>query len=135
MILNNSQIPSTCNFTHNMDIKTWKPGVALMFAIWCDSNKTKQTFNDAIDDNSGWANAVIAEYVDEEEYEEWVGKTAKEIAENHFDDAWYADGKTIPSDYETYMITWNNATFDCVDMRIAVDSNTREILLATMHSD
>ena len=61
--------------------------------------------------------------------------TAKEIAENHFDSAWYADGKTIPSDYETYMISWDNQTFSCTDMTIAVDPRTKEILLATMHSD
>jgi hypothetical protein len=117
-----------------MDIKTWKPGVALMFEMWSKSG-TNQTFNDAIDDNGGWEDAVAEEYVDEEQYKEWVGKTAKEIAENHFDSAWYADGKTIPSDYETYMISWDNTTFDTTDMTIAVDPNTKEILLATMHTD
>lgn len=134
MTFTDAQIPSNCNFTPNMDIKTWKPGVALMFEIWGNSG-TNQTFNDAIDDNGGWEDAVAEEYVDEEQYKEWVGKTAKEIAENHFDSAWYADGKTIPSDYETYMISWDNQTFSCTDMTIAVDPRTKEILLATMHSD
>lgn len=134
MTFNDSQIPSNCNFTHNMDIKTWKPGVALMFEIWSTAG-TNQTFNDAIDDNGGWEDAVAEEYVDEEQYKEWVGKTAKEIAESHFDSAWYADGKTIPSDYETYNISWDNTTFSCTDMTIAVDPRTKEILLATMHFD
>lgn len=135
MIFNDTQIPSTCKFTPNMDIKTWKPGVALMLKYWSGGAGLSQSFNDALDDNSGWEDAVAEEYIDEELYKEWVGKTAKEIAENHFDSAWYADGKTIPSDYETYMISWNNATFDCTDITIAVDPNTKEILLATMHSD
>lgn len=135
MIFNDTQVPSTCKFTPNMDIKTWKPGVALMLKYWHGGAGSSQSFNDALDDNSGWEDAVAEEYVDEELYKEWVGKTAKEIAENHFDSAWYADGKTIPSDYETYMISWNNATFDCTDITIAVDPNTKEILLATMHSD
>lgn len=134
MTFNDSQIPSNCNFTPNMDIKTWKPGVALMFEIWSTAG-TNQTFNDAIDDNGGWEDAVAEEYVDEEQYKECVGKTAKEIAESHFDSAWYADGKTIPSDYETYNISWDNTTFSCTDMTIAVDPRTKEILLATMHSD
>lgn len=134
MTFNDSQIPSNCNFTPNMDIKTWKPGVALMFEIWSTAG-TNQTFNDAIDDNGGWEDAVAEEYVDEEQYKEWVGKTAKEIAESHFDSAWYADGKTIPSDYETYNISWDNTTFSCTDMTIAVDPRTKEILLATMHFD
>lgn len=135
MIFNDTQVPSTCKFTPNMDIKTWKPGVALMLKYWHGGAGSSQSFNDALDDNSGWEDAVAEEYIDEELYKEWVGKTAKEIAENHFDSAWYADGKTIPSDYETYMISWNNATFDCTDITIAVDPNTKEILLATMHSD
>lgn len=134
MTFNDSQIPSNCNFTPNMDIKTWKPGVALMFEIWSTAG-TNQTFNDAIDDNGGWEDAVAEEYVDEEQYKEWVGKTAKEIAESHFDSAWYADGKTIPSDYETYNISWDNTTLSCTDMTIAVDPRTKEILLATMHFD
>lgn len=134
MTFNDSQIPSNCNFTPNMDIKTWKPGVALMFEIWSTAG-TNQTFNDAIDDNGGWEDAVAEEYVDKEQYKEWVGKTAKEIAESHFDSAWYADGKTIPSDYETYNISWDNTTFSCTDMTIAVDPRTKEILLATMHFD
>lgn len=134
MTFNDSQIPSNCNFTPNMDIKTWKPGVALMFEIWSTAG-TNQTFNDAIDDNGGWEDAVAEEYVDEEQYKKWVGKTAKEIAESHFDSAWYADGKTIPSDYETYNISWDNTTFSCTDMTIAVDPRTKEILLATMHFD
>lgn len=134
MTFNDSQIPSNCNFTPNMDIKTWKPGVALMFEIWSTAG-TNQTFNDAIDDNGGWEDAVAEEYVDEEQYKELVGKTAKEIAESHFDSAWYADGKTIPSDYETYNISWDNTTFSCTDMTIAVDPRTKEILLATMHFD
>lgn len=134
MTFNDSQIPSNCNFTPNMDIKTWKPGVALMFEIWSTAG-TNQTFNDAIDDNGGWEDAVAEEYVDEEQYKKWVGKTAKEIAERHFDSAWYADGKTIPSDYETYNISWDNTTFSCTDMTIAVDHRTKEILLATMHFD
>ena len=135
MTFNDTQVPSTCKFTPNMDIKTWKPGVALMLKYWRGGAGSSQSFNDALDDNSGWEDAVAEEYIDEELYKEWVGKTAKEIAENHFDSAWYADGKTIPSDYETYMISWNNATFDCTDITIAVDPNTKEILLATMHSD
>lgn len=132
MTFNDSQIPSNCKFTTNMDIKTWKPGVALMFEMWSKSG-TNQTFNDAIDDNGGWDDA--AEYEDDEQRNEWIGKTAEEIAKNHFDSAWYAQGKTIPSDYEGYIITWDNATFDTTDMSIAVDPHTKEILLATMHTD
>ena len=135
MIFNDTQIPSTCKFTPNMDIKTWKPSVALMLEYWRGGAGLSQSFNDALDDNSGWEDAVAEEYIDEELYKEWVGKTAKEIAENHFDSAWYADGKTIPSDYEIYSISWNNQTFSCTDITIAVDPRTKEILLATMHSD
>lgn len=135
MTFNDTQIPSNCKFTPNMDIKTWKPGVALMLKYWHGGAGSSQSFNDALDDNSGWEDAVAEEYVDEELYKEWVGKTAKEIAESHFDSAWYADGKTIPSDYEIYSISWNNQTFSCTDITIAVDPNTKEILLATMHSD
>ena len=134
MTFNDTQIPSNCKFTPNMDIKTWNPGVALMFERWSTSG-TSQTFNDAIDDNSGWEDAVAEKYIDETQYKEWVGKTAEELAQNNFDSAWYAAGKTIPSDYETYTLTWNNSTFSCTDITIAVDPNTKEILLATMHSD
>lgn len=130
MTFNDTQIPSNCKFTPNMDIKTWKPGVALMFERWSKSG-TSQTFNDAI--NGRFEDAY--EYMDEERWQEWVGKTAEEIAKNHFDSAWYAAGKTIPSDYEAHVVTWDNATFDTTVMTIAVDPNTKEILLATMHSD
>ena len=130
MTFNDSQIPSNCKFTPNMDIKTWKPGVALMFERWSKSG-TSQTFNDAITGRIEDA----SEYMSEEQRQDWVGKTAEEIAKNHFDSAWYAAGKTIPSDYEEHMVTWDNATFDTTVMTIAVDPNTKEILLATMYSD
>ena len=131
MTFNDTQIPSNCKFTPNMDIKTWKPGVALMFEHWSKSG-TSQTFNDVI--NNGRIEDA-AEYMDEEQRQDWVGKTAEEIAKNHFDSAWYAAGKTIPSDYEAHVVTWDNAIFDTTDMTIVVDPNTKEILLATMHSD
>lgn len=129
MTFNDTQIPSNCKFTPNMDIKTWKPGVALMFESWSKSG-TSQTFNDAV--NGRFADA--AEYMDEEQRQEWIGKTAEELAKNHVNSAWYAAGKTIPSDYESY-ISCDNSTFDHVDMTIVVDPNTKEILLATTHSD
>lgn len=126
MTFNDTQIPSNCKFTPNMDIKTWKPGVALMLERWSKSG-TSQTFNDAI--NGKFEDA--SEYMDEEQQrQEWVGKTAEEIAKNHIDSAWYAAGKTIPSDYETYMLTLNNSTFSCTDITIVVDANTKEILIA-----
>ena len=130
MTFNDTQIPSNCKFTPNMDIKTWKPGVALMFEHWSKSG-TSQTFNDVI--NNGRIEDA-SEYMSEEQRQEWVGKTAEEIAKNHFDSAWYAAGNTIPSDYETY-ISCDNSTFDHADMTIVVDPNTKEILLATTHSD
>ena len=130
MIFNDTQIPSNCKFTPNMDIKTWKPGVALMFECWSKSG-TSQTFNDVI--NNGRIEDA-SKYMSEEQRQDWVGKTAEEIAKNHFDSAWYAAGKTIPSDYETY-ISCDNSTFDHADMTIVVDPNTKEILLATVHSD
>ena len=130
MTFNDTQIPSNCKFTPNMDIKTWKPGVALMFEHWSKSG-TSQTFNDVI--NNGRIEDA-SEYMDEEQRQDWVGKTAEEIAKNNFDSAWYAAGKTIPSDYETY-ISCDNSTFDHADMTIVVDPNTKEILLATVHSD
>lgn len=129
MKFTDTQIPSNCKFTPNMDIKTWKPGVALMFERWSKSG-TSQTFNDAI--NGKFEDA--SEYMDEEQQrQEWVGKTAEEIAKNHIDSAWYAAGKTIPSDYETYMLTWNNSTFSCTDITIVVDANTKEILIAMVY--
>ena len=130
MTFNDTQIPSNCKFTPNMDIKTWKPGVALMFEHWSKSG-TSQTFNDAV--NGRFEDA--SEYMDEEQRQEWIGKTAEELAKNNFDSAWYAAGKTIPSDYEAHVVTWDNAIFDTTDMTIVVDPNTKEILLATMHSD
>ena len=130
MTFNDTQIPSNCKFTPNMDIKTWKPGVALMFERWSKSG-TSQTFNDVI--NNGRIEDA-SEYMDEEQRQEWVGKTAEEIAKNHFDSAWYAAGKTIPSDYESY-ISCDNSAFEHADMTIVVDPNTKEILLATTHSD
>ena len=135
MTFNDTQGPSNCKFTPNMDIKTWKPGVALMLEYWRGGAGTTQTLNDALDDNSGWEDAVAEEYIDDELYKEWVGKTAEEIAKDHFDSAWYAAGKTIPSDYETWTMSWDNNTFQCTDITIAVDPRTKEILLATMHSD
>ena len=100
------------------------------------------TFNDTqvpstcnLDDNSGWEDALQEEYVDDEQYKDWVGKTAEECAKNNFDSAWYAAGKTIPSDYEIWTMSWDNSSFSCVDITIAVDPRTKEILLATMHSD
>ena len=130
MTINDTQIPSNCKFTPNMDIKTWKPGVALMFERWSKSG-TSQTFNDVI--NNGRIEDA-SDYMDEEQRQEWVGKTAEELAKNHFDSAWYAAGKTIPSDYETY-ISCDNSAFEHADMTIVVDPNTKEILLATVHSD
>ena len=130
MTFNDTQIPSNCKFTPNMDIKTWKPGVALMFEHWSKSG-TSQTFNDAV--NGRFEDA--SEYMDEEQRQEWIGKTAEELAKNNFDSAWYAAGKTIPSDYEAHVVTWDNAIFDTTDMTIVVDPNTKEILLATTHSD
>ena len=130
MTFNDAQIPSNCKFTPNIDIKTWKPGVALMFERWSKSG-TSQTFNDVI--NNGRIEDA-SDYMDEEQRQEWVGKTAEEIAKNHFDSAWYAAGKTIPSDYETY-ISCDNSAFEHADMTIVVDPNTKEILLATVHSD
>ena len=129
MTFNDTQIPSNCKFTPNMDIKTWKPGVALMFEHWSKSG-TSQTFNDAVNGRV----EDTSEYVAEEQRQVWIGKTAEEIAKNHFDSAWYAAGKTIPSDCESY-ISFNNSTVDHVDMTIVVDPNTKEILLATTHSD
>ena len=130
MTFNDTQIPSNCKFTPNMDIKTWKPGVALMFEHWSKSG-TSQTFNDVI--NNGRIEDA-SKYMSEEQRQDWVGKTAEEIAKNHFDSAWYAAGKTIPSDYETY-ISCDNSAFEHADMTIVVDPNTKEILLATVHSD
>lgn len=130
MTFNDTQIPSNCKFTPNIDIKTWKPGVALMFERWSKSG-TSQTFNDVI--NNGRIEDA-SDYMSEEQQQDWVGKTAEEIAKNHFDSAWYAAGKTIPSDYETY-ISCDNSTFEHADMTIVVDPNTKEILLATVHSD
>lgn len=130
MIFNDTQIPSNCKFTPNMDIKTWKPGVALMFEHWSKSG-TSQTFNDVI--NNGRIEDT-SEYMSEEQRQAWVGKTAEEIAKNHFDSAWYAVGKTIPSDCESY-ISFDNSAFEHADMTIVVDPNTKEILLATVHSD
>lgn len=130
MTFNDTQIPSNCKFTPNMDIKTWKPGVALMFEHWSKSG-TSQTFNYAV--NGRFEDA--SEYMDEEQRQEWIGKTAEEIAKNHFYSAWYAAGKTIPSDYESHVVTWDNSTFALSDMTIVVDPNTKEILLATTHSD
>ena len=130
MTFNDTQIPSNCKFTPNMDIKTWKPGVALMFEHWSKSG-TSQTFNDVI--NNGRIEDA-SEYMDEEQRQEWVGKTAEEIAKNHVNSAWYAAGKTIPSDYESY-ISCDKFTFEHADMTIVVDPNTKEILLATTHSD
>lgn len=130
MTFNDTQIPSNCKFTPNMDIKTWKPGVALMFARWSKSG-TSQTFNDVI--NNGRIEDA-SEYMDEEQRQEWVGKTAEELAKNHVNSAWYAAGKTIPSDYETY-ISCDTSAFEHADMTIVVDPNTKEILLATTHSD
>lgn len=129
MTFNDTQIPSNCKFTPNMDIKTWKPGVALMFERWSKSG-TSQTFNDAVNGRVEYA----SEYMDEEQRQEWIGKTAEELAKNHVNSAWYAAGKTIPSDYETY-ISCDYSTVDHVDMTIVVDPNTKEILLATMHSN
>ena len=130
MTFNDTQIPSNCKFTPNMDIKTWKPGVALMFERWSKSG-TSQTFNDVI--NNGRIEDA-SEYMSEEQRQECVGKTAEEIAKNHFDSTWYAAGKTIPSDYESY-ISCDNSAFEHADMTIVVDPNTKEILLATTHSD
>ena len=130
MTFNDTQIPSNCKFTPNIDIKTWKPGVALMFERWSKSG-TSQTFNDVI--NNGRIEDA-SDYMSEEQQQDWVGKTAEEIAKNHFDSAWYAAGKTIPSDYETY-ISCDNSAFEHADMTIVVDPNTKEILLATVHSD
>ena len=130
MTFNDTQIPSNCKFTPNMDIKTWKPGVALMFESWSKSG-TSQTFNDVI--NNGRIEDA-SKYMSEEQRQDWVGKTAEEIAKNHFYSAWYAAGKTIPSDYETY-ISCDNSAFEHADMTIVVDPNTKEILLATVHSD
>ena len=130
MTFNDAQIPSNCKFTPNIDIKTWKPGVALMFERWSKSG-TSQTFNDVI--NNGRIEDA-SDYMSEEQQQDWVGKTAEEIAKNHFDSAWYAAGKTIPSDYETY-ISCDNSAFEHADMTIVVDPNTKEILLATVHSD
>ena len=129
MTINDTQIPSNCKFTPNMDIKTWKPGVALMFERWSTSG-TSQTFNDAV--NGKFEDA--SKYMDEEQRQEWVGKTAEELAKNHIDSAWYATDKTIPSDYEPY-ISCDTAMFDQADMTIIVDPNTKEILLATMCSE
>lgn len=129
MTFNDTQIPSNCKFTPNMDIKTWKPGVALMFERWSKSG-TSQTFNDAVNGRVEYA----SEYMDEEQRQEWIGKTAEELAKNHVNSAWYAAGKTIPSDYETY-ISCDYSTVDHVDMTIVVDPNTKEIILATTHSD
>ena len=130
MTFNDTQIPSNRKFTPNMDIKTWKPGVALMFEHWSKSG-TSQTFNDVI--NNGRIEDAV-EYMDEEQRQDWVGKTAEEIAKNHVNSAWYAAGKTIPSDYESY-ISCDNSAFEHADMTIVVDPNTKEILLATTHSD
>lgn len=137
MKFTDTQVPSNCLFNPNMDIKTWKPGVALMLTCWGGGAGTNQSFNDAIDECGPWEDPIEEEYWDDELYNDLVGKTAEEIADEHYYSAWYAAGKTIPSNYEAYMITWdsNANTFNCTDMTIVVDPNTKEILLALMHSD
>ena len=44
MTFNDTQIPSNCKFTPNMDIKTWKPGVALMLEYWRGGARNNSDF-------------------------------------------------------------------------------------------
>lgn len=135
MNFNDTQVPSNCKFTPNMDIKTWKPGVALVFERWSTSG-TSQTFNDAIDEHSGWVDSIKEEYIAEEEYEDWAGKPVEDCITDYCDSSWVAAGKIVPKDFEVWQITWdNNAnTFNCCDIQIVVDANTKEILMAMTRS-
>lgn len=141
MKFTDTQIPSNCKFTPNMDIKTWKPGVALMFERWSTSG-TSQTFNDAIDEQSGWVDAIKEEYIAEEyiaaEYKDWAGKPVEDCLTDYCDSSWVAAGKIVPKkDFEVWQITWddNANTFNCCDIQIVVDANTKEILMAMTRSD
>ena len=137
MKFTDTQIPSNCLFNPNMDIKTWKPGVALMLEYWRGGAGTTQTLNDALDDNSGWEDAVAEEYIDDEQYKEWVGKLVEDCITDYCDSSWVAAGKIVPKDFEVWQITWddNANTFNCCDIQIVVDANTKEILLAMTRSD
>jgi hypothetical protein len=137
MTFNDTQIPSNCKFTPNMDIKTWKPGVALMLTAWQTRIDPLQSFNDAIDEQPGWVDAIEEEYIAEEEYKDWAGKLVKDCITDYCDSSWVAVGKTMPKDFEVWQITWddNANTFNCCDIQIVVDANTKEILLAMTRSD
>lgn len=138
MNFNDTQVPSNCLFTTNMDIKTWKPGVALMLDAWQTRMDQSQSFNDAIDENTGWQDAIAEEYISQDEIRDWAGKLAKDcINDGYCDASWYAENKTIPQDFEVWEIVWddNANTFNCTDMQIVVDPNTKEILMAMTHSD
>lgn len=137
MNFNDTQIPSNCLFNPNMDIKTWKPGVALMLTAWQTRMDPQQSFNDAIDEQPGWVDAIEEEYIAEEEYEVWAGKPVEDCITDYCDSSWVAAGKIVPNDFEVWQITWDDSanTFSCCDIQIVVDANTKEILMAMTRSD
>ena len=137
MKFTDTQVPSNCVFNPNMDIKTWKPGVALMLTAWQTRMDPLQSFNDAIDEQPGWVNSIVADYITEEECKDLAGKLVEDFITDYCDSCWVAAGKIMPKDLEVWQITWdNNAnTFKCYDIQIVVDANTKEILLAMTSSD
>ena len=137
MKFTDTQVPSNCKFTPNMDIKTWKPGVALMLTAWQTRMDPLQSFTDAIDEQPGWVDSIEEEYIAEEEYEDWVGKHVEDCITDYCDSSWVAAGKIVPKDFEVWQITWddNANTFNCCDIQIVVDANTKEILMAMTRSD
>lgn len=137
MNFNDTQVPSNCLFNPNMDFKTWKPGVALMLTAWQTRMDPQQSFNDAIDEHSGWVDALEELYITEEECEVLAGKQVEDCITEYCDSSWVAAGKIVPKDFEVWHITWddNANTFNCCDIQIVVDANTKEILMAMTHSD
>lgn len=137
MNFTDTQVPSNCLFNPNMDIKTWKPGVALMLTAWQTRMDPQQSFNDAIDEQPGWVDAIEEEYIAEEEYEDWAGKPVEDCITDYCDSSWVAAGKIVPKDFEVWQITWddNANTFNCCDIQIVVDAHTKEILMAMTRSD
>ena len=137
MNFNDTHVRANCLFNPNMDIKTWKPGVALMLTAWQTRMDPQQSFNDAIDEQPGWVDAIEEEYIAEEEYEDWAGKPVEDCITDYCDSSWVAAGKIVPKDFEVWQITWddNANTFNCCDIQIVVDANTKEILMAMTRSD
>ena len=136
MNFNDTQVPSNCVFNPNMDFKTWKPGVALMLTAWQTRMDPQQSFNDAIDEQPGWVDAIEEEYI-AEVYKDWASKPVEDCLADYCDSSWVAAGKIVPKDFEVWQITWddNANTFNCCDIQIVVDANTKEILMAMTHSD